>query len=414
MYMFITSKFQHLILQKIHMHDLMTNTWCLCCPTPSSGRRSEKECNEQDSLCVKANVNEEYLEAFRTKSYIEICNKAQQGQLGTTILLSSNNNSPSSSTDSSSSSSSTLPFCKHLTEFLLDPRQENIAHMAHTTKLHHLLLNYFESTLEACHCCDRILQGLHSVRHSYRTIKRVLKISKMVLHNNGDQQQQQIQNDVIYRELASFAMHNNPLSIQFHHIHQRFMELLHRLRSKRVKIQRKLTWKKICKKLGGIGLVAAHSAVVVALLVFCFHSIVGLVAAPGILGGLVGVSMKRLFKGKNNKNGRIRRSSYCERLCEQLDVAARGVYIVINELKTVSRMVMRLHDEVEHRRLIARVCLSNYGKPEILRQVLRDLHHNQSSFLDQLDELEDHIYFCFLTINRSRSLLLQHITTHHI
>ncbi|MED6185953.1 hypothetical protein PIB30_062080 [Stylosanthes scabra] len=392
------------------MHDLMTHTCCLSSPTPTSGRRrSEKECkcNGQDSLCVKASVNEEYLEAFRTKSYIEICNKAHQAQLGraaittTSPLLSSNNNSP---------------FCKHLTDFLLDPRQDNIAHMAHTTKLHHLLLNYFESTLEACHCCDRILQGLHSIRHSYTRINRVLNISKMLLQdrdNNGDLQQQ-IQKDVIYRELASFALHNNPLSIQFHDIHQRFMELLHGLRSKRVKIQRKLTWKKICKKLAGIGVVAAHSAVVVALLVFCFHSIVGLVAAPGILGGLVGLLMKRLFKGKNNnhhnKNGRTRRSSYCERLCEQLDVAARGVYIVVNELNTVSRMVMRLHDEVEHRRLIARVCVSNYGKPEILRQVLRDLNDNQSSFLDQLAELEDHIYFCFLTINRSRSLLLQEIT----
>ncbi|XP_025604934.1 UPF0496 protein At1g20180 isoform X1 [Arachis hypogaea] len=394
---------------------MMTHTWSLCCPTPTLTRttpagRSEKECDGQDSLCVKANVNEEYLEAFRTKSYIEICNKAQ-GQLGRTIrrspLLSSNNNSPSTN-----SSSSTLPFCKHLTEFLLDPRQENITSVAETTKVHHLLVNYFESSLEACHCCDQILQGLHSMRLSYRRIKRVVKISKMVLdedcNNNGDQQQQ-IQKDVIYRELASFALQNNPLSIQFHDIHQRFMELLHRLRSKRVKIQRKLTWKSICKKVAGIGLVTAHSAIVVALLVLCFHSIVGLVAAPGILGGLVGWLIKRIFKGKNSKNGRIRRS-YCERLCEQLDVAAKGIYIVINELNTVSRMVMRLHDEVEHRRVIAQVCVRNYGKSEILRQVLRDLNDNQSSFLDQLEELENHIYFCFLTINRSRSLLLQEIT----
>ena len=99
-----------------------------------------------------------------------------------------------------------------------------------------------------------------------------------------------------------------------------------------------------------------------------------------------------------------------ERLCEQLDLAAKGVYVLINDLDTMSRMVKRLNVEVEHRKVVAEVCVRN-GKSEILlKQVMRDFHEHESSFLEQLEELEGHIYLCFLTTNRSRRLVVQQIT----
>ncbi|KAL0432329.1 UNVERIFIED_CONTAM: hypothetical protein Slati_2567200 [Sesamum latifolium] len=44
-------------------------------PLPKQGRHGKEDV--VNSLMRKPNVNEEYKEAFRTKSYIEICNKVQ-------------------------------------------------------------------------------------------------------------------------------------------------------------------------------------------------------------------------------------------------------------------------------------------------------------------------------------------------
>ncbi|XP_020206487.1 UPF0496 protein At1g20180 [Cajanus cajan] len=358
---------------------------------------SRKAC-EEDGLRNKRSVNEEYLEAFRTKSYIEICNKAQVriGKTSTKTL---------SSSSSSSSSPSSIPLCMQLTEYLLEPRQETITNITKRLKLHHLLVEYFEASLEACRCCDTILEAIHSMRFAYRRITRVVKLSKMVLDDANDQSNNNNNKDAMYRELASFALQNNPLSsvntVQFRVIHDKYVELLHRLRSMRREIRRRLTMKRVFKNVAGVALVTSHSVVLVALLVFAFHSMVGLVAAPSILCSLVG-----LFLKKDRENIGLRA---CERLCEQLDVAAKGVYILINDLDTMSRMVKRLHDEVEHRRVVAQVCVRN-GKCEILKQVMREFCDQESSFLELLDELEGHVYLCFLTTNRSRRLVMQEIT----
>ncbi|OIW06295.1 hypothetical protein TanjilG_17670 [Lupinus angustifolius] len=352
-------------------------------------------------MCTSPNVNEEYHEAFRTKSYIEICNKAQ-GHLGKTIRLSS----PSSSSSTSSTSSS-LPFHMHLTEHLLEPRQEIMTNMTQSYKVHILLVDYFEATLEASLFCDKILEGINSMRLSNRRITRVVMLSKRV-HDGANENDQNFKD--IYKELTSFAMQKNPFyiisTIQFHEIHDQYIELLHRLKSKRRRIRRTISLKRVCKRLGGVVLVTSHCAILVTLLVFSFHSIVGLVAAPAIVGGLVGLFMKRI----KMKNENFSTTSYCERLCDQLDVSTKGIYILINDLDTMSRMVKRLHDEVEHRKMIADVCVKNIMKSEILKQVMKDFHEHESSFLDQLEELEEHVYLCFLTINRSRTLVMQKIT----
>lgn len=364
----------------------MTCTRWLCSLRRITTGRSGKACDE-DRLRNKRSVNEEYFEAFRTKSYMEICNKAQVGKTSTKIL--------------SASSSSSIPLCMQLTEYLLEPRQEMISNITQRLKLHHLLVDYFEASLEACRCCDTILEAIHSTRVSYRRIARIVKLSKIVFDDTNDQTHNK---DVIYRELASFASQKSPLSVfstvKFRDIHDKYVELLHRLKQTKREIRRKLRIKSVCKKVLGIALVAAHSVILVALLVFAFHSVVGLVAAPSIVGGFVGLIVKRTGSKSSN-------SSY-ERLCEQLDVAAKGVYILINDLDTMSRMVKRLHDEVEHRKVVAELCVRN-GKCEILKQVMREFGEHESSFLDQLEELEGHIYLCFLTTNRSRRLVVQEI-----
>ncbi|TKY75273.1 UPF0496 protein [Spatholobus suberectus] len=342
---------------------------------------SRKKEREEGSFCGTPNVNGEYLAAFRTKSYVEICNKAH-GEL------------KNASTRRLSSTSSS--FNVHLTEYLLEPHQEIVANM----KVHRLLVDYFEASLEACRCCDTTLQAIHQTRLAYARVTSVVKLSQ-----TGPYDQSQ---NPIHAELSSFVLQNNPLSsispAQFRDIHDRYVILLRGLITKKGKIQRTLTIKCVCKKVGGIGLVISQSALLVALLVFAFHSVIGLVAAPCI-ATLFGLVVRKRFKWSHE---RLNRNS-STRLCEQLDVAAKGVYVLTNELDTMSRMVKRLDDEVEHWREVADICVKNY-KCEILKRVVKEFQDNESNFLDMLEELEEHIYLCFLTVNRSRRLVMQEIT----
>jgi len=321
-------------------------------------------------------VNGEYLEAFRTKSYVEICNIAHR-ELG-------------------NASTNTNSFKMHLTEYLLEPpQQEIVANM----KVHRLLVDYFEASLEACRCCETIVQAIHQTRLAYaRVTNVVVKLSQTAPYYDQSQ-------NPIHTQLSSFVLlQNNPLSIvQFHDIHDRYMTLLSRLLSKKRKIQRILTIKSVCKKVGGIGLIVSQGVLMVALLVFAFHSVIGFVAAAPCIVGLV---MKKRFKRSCE---RFNTRNSCMKLCEQLDVAAKGVYVVINELDTMSRMVKRLDDEVEHWRQVADICVKNYCKCEILKRVVKEFQDNESNFLDMLEELEEHIYLCFLTVNRFRRLVMEEI-----
>ncbi|XP_050888317.1 UPF0496 protein At1g20180 isoform X3 [Lathyrus oleraceus] len=353
--------------------------------------RSRREFDEEESLCGKPNVNEEYLQTFRTKSFIEICNKAQ-GQFGKTRTLSS-----------SCSTSSPSPICMNLTDSLLEPRQEIITNITRNFKVHQLLVDYFEASLEACLCCDTILEGIHSTRLSNT------RLTRFVNDFNDSNNEKTNTTRKYHKKLATFSskLQNNPLSVittmQLHDLHDKYVELLRKLTSKRKKIKRRLTLISACKKVGGIALATSHGAILIALLIVSLHSVVGLVAAPSIVGGLVGLFMKRI-------KIRIRRSSKCERLCQQLDAAAKGVFIMINDLDTMSRMVNRLNDEVEHRKMVADVCVKNVrSKCEIVKQVMNEFSDQESRFLEQLEELEEHVYLCFLMVSKSRRLVMQQI-----
>ncbi|XP_031265520.1 UPF0496 protein At1g20180 isoform X2 [Pistacia vera] len=344
-------------------------------------RKTGKSHKERlNSLSSKLNVDEEYTEAFRTKSYVEMWSKAQ-GQLGRRRSI---------------DRSSSLSLYVKLSDYLLEPQQETLMNMIKSLRFHHLLIDYFEASLEAYDICELLLRSVHQTRANYQKIQRVIKLTKKL-------------NDcsVIFRQLSAVASLKNPLSIfgqvHFRDYHHSNIMLLSSLTSKGKKIRRRAICNKLFKKVGGYSLVILHSALTIGMLVFLLHSMVGVVAAPGLVAGCL-----VLIKRKTMLVHRRFKTSLLERLAAQLDVAAKGVFILINDFNTMSRMVKSLHDEVEHCEAIAKMCV-RIGKPEILKEVVKEFQINQSKFLDQLNELEEHIYLCFLTINRSRRLVLQEI-----
>ncbi|GLT34409.1 hypothetical protein SLA2020_089260 [Shorea laevis] len=342
------------------------------------------------------NVNEEYKKAFRTTSYVEMLSKVQ-GQLGRTSL------------EKFSSSASSLPrSLHHLSDFLLEPKQETLINMMESFKIHRLLVDYFRASFEAWNTCELLLQGIHQTQANYRKIKRVIKISKRVRDfsdSTDDDDQRLIR--VILKELYGFVQLKNPLSIispvRFGEIHDNNMELLHKLTSKQKKIKRILKLKRLGIRVGGYSLVISHSALVGVLLVLAFHSMIGLVAAPGLIACFLGFSKKKIRSGTRRV-----KSSLPERLGVQLDIAAKGIFVLINDFDTMSRLVCRLYDEIEHLKTIANMCVRN-GKSNVLKEVFREFQMHGSVFLEQLEELEQHIYLCFLTINRSSSFVIEKI-----
>ncbi|KAL4650258.1 hypothetical protein ACB092_01G074600 [Castanea dentata] len=304
-------------------------------PFRRAGRSPKEHANSLSS------VNEEYMEAFRTKSYTDMWEKVHDHLESTSMKR------PSSSTS--------LSLRTHLSESLLEPRQETLA--------------------------------------------------GMIQDYTNDQCQ------VIFGKLAAFASMKNPLSVispeQFRETRDGYVVLLQRLTSKHRKMRRNARFSKIWKKVGGVSLVISHSAILILLLLFAFHSIVGIVAAPALLACSLGLCAKKMKGAWGGLKAKL-----LGKLGEQIDLAAKGVYILVNDFDTMSRMVKRLHDEVEHRKAVADICVKN-GKFEILKEVVRDFHVHESSFLEQLEELEDHIYLCFLTINRSRRLVIQEIMVAH-
>ncbi|XP_065847150.1 UPF0496 protein At1g20180 [Euphorbia lathyris] len=362
-------------------------------PFSRTGRSDNEDGN---NLSKNPNVNEEYKEAFRTTSYVEMWNRIH-GQIRRRSIDGGGLERLPSTPPSSSSSSSLPKFYVHLSDYLFQPEHKaTLTGMVHSMDFHRLLIDYFESSLEACNICDLLLRNIHQTRVNYRRIEKVIKLSKSAKHSTDYTKKMR---GSILRELSAYAMLKNPLSFvsqtEFRDLHDNNLDLLHKLNSEQRKIRRKAKLKRIWKRIGGYCLVVAHSALLIALLVIAIHGFVGIVVAPGLI-----TCFLRLFKKK--------KKSFFEKLCAQLDVAAKGTYILVNDFDTVSRLVASLSDELEHKKALAEMCV-RHKNSELLKEVVKEFYMHDSCYQEQLDELEEHVYLCFHTINRSRRLVLREL-----
>ncbi|KAJ9553878.1 hypothetical protein OSB04_017923 [Centaurea solstitialis] len=325
-------------------------------------------------------VNQEYLEAFRTQSYIDICKKVQ-----THIGL-------------SSSSSCVHDHYNHLCDILLEPQNETITNLAETFRVDHLVLDFFEAGLEAWRTCEQLLESVHQANASHRKVKRVVKLAQRVPDAKRCKK--------IYAELASYSSSVNPLSAfdpeKFPKLHTDQKQLLKRLTAKHTRIKRKQKLVTFLKKFGGCALITSYTILAVVLLVLACHGLVVAIAAPGLIGCVVGLTKKRDAGMKRVKTSELKRVGV------QLDMAAKGIYTMIKDLDTMGWLVGRLHNEVEFGKAMARKCVVN-RKPDVLEEVMKEFRVHESCFMEQLEELEDHIYLCLLNVNRSRRLLVEEI-----
>ncbi|KAJ3696521.1 hypothetical protein LUZ61_000226 [Rhynchospora tenuis] len=170
---------------------------------------------------------------------------------------------------------------------------------------------------------------------------------------------------------------------------QQLDEKLHKARRKN-RILRRTT------RGSGICLIACTTGLTVVGLVLASHIMAALVAGSAcILGGSCcdWVAMHGLKEDM-----------------DRLDAAARNTYALKNDLDTIEKLVERVHETIEDDKKLMRLgVVGGRGQRHPIEHVVRHLRKNHRSLLQQLLELDEHICLYFASVNRVRSLLLQHI-----
>ncbi|XP_030953411.1 UPF0496 protein At3g19330-like isoform X1 [Quercus lobata] len=96
----------------------------------------------------------------------------------------------------------------------------------------------------------------------------------------------------------------------------------------------------------------------------------------------------------------------------QLEAATRGTFKLDEELVTIKCLVDSIIGAVDNHKSLIRIALERGNEKHPIQEVMKRLQIDQVSFQRKLEELEEHINRCFITINRARALLLQEIYGH--
>ncbi|KAK2983541.1 hypothetical protein RJ640_023075 [Escallonia rubra] len=329
-------------------------------------------------------LREEYANAFRTESYHDFWKR---------VLALSNKNAEISK-GVSSTTATRLPSYRLFTEHLLDPDQPTVIRILalarNPTDNHALLRDYFSETSNASFLCGFLIKDIDHMRVNYRSLKttlQFLEIAKFPPVNHLP---------VILTRLTEFSNSTHFATStssphKFRAIQVGCFGLLKRLESSRDKARARLRLVNKLRCVSAISLVALTASLTV---IAVTHALALLVAAPGVV-----VASLDLFSKKR-----------LARLTAQLDAAAKGTYTLSRDLDTISRQVARLDDELKHMRAMVKFWLGRRDdRLQASFEVARQLKQNDSSFSQQLDELEEHLYLCFMTINRARNLVVKEL-----
>jgi len=332
--------------------------------------------------CIEApkslNFHDEYHRTLRTKSYVDFYNKVQ-------VLA----NQPSIDYNHD-----------NFSQVLLEPCQETISSivdsgtLSKTPKLKNLMLSYFDISAEASHICCHLLKSISQVHSYYQFIQRALDTK------DGDSFETF---EVVIFELNSFTYSNDPLSNLKNHdfklINDKHSSVLCHLKSMRKRVGRKIKLMKYLMKTSWFCVTTACGLVAITAMAIAIHTLTAAILVPAILS----FPFKHL-KGKI-RGYKFSRKGSLSKVYEQLDIAAKGTYILNRDFDTMSRLVARLHDEIEHNRAMVQFCLDR--KDKLSLQVVKELKKSDVGFRKQVEELEEHVYLCLVTINQARDLVIR-------
>lgn len=246
-------------------------------------------------------------------------------------------------------------------EILLEPSQETIPSIINNSsilskksKLKNLMLSFFDNTASASHFCTRILKNIDQVHYNHRFIQRALDIvNQHEQHHEKEEEEKSSSNFhlVSFELFQSFMQSKNPFSypeiLDFKSSNYINSLVLQNLKTMRNKVMRKIKYMKYTKK--------------------------------------------------------------ASKVCDQLDLAAKGTYILSRDFDTMSRLVARLHNEIERNREMIRFWIERKEDKKLGLEILKELRKSEVGFRKHVEELEEHVYLCLVTINRARALVATEI-----
>lgn len=287
----------------------------------------------------------------------------------------------------SSSTSARLMSYRLFAHNLLDPdpytvtRILELARVGRSTLV--LLSDYFLETANTFLLCTLLLKNIHRLRSKYESLKPTFQSE-----NNDNSLALMDHFTELSRWFDPFISSGSRIQL----IKSGSLNLLKRLESNRDKTRAKLKLINGLTHSSGILVLALTTTLIVTI---ASHAFALIIAGPTLLTGR--------FKPGGLRNKLTKTAA-------RLDVAAKGTYILSRDLDTISRLVTRINDEVEHVRAMAEFWAGRgSGRVRASEEVARELKRCEESFSEELDELEEHIYLCFMTINRARNLVVREI-----
>ncbi|CAN6162686.1 unnamed protein product [Urochloa humidicola] len=372
-------------------------------------------------------VDEEYDSAFKSKSFLDLWSHAHR-HLSHALSSSFKQQSSSKSSkdysrhddadddnkaDDTAAAAPMEQSCSYtvLDDFVLEPSPEVLARgrrhrRSRRRGVETLLIEYFDVTQEACEACSALLAAIAAARRHHLMPRRLLARLDGGSGGGNATASAAAARDAV----AEHVRLDNPLSperlSEFHDVHGRCAPLATCLAAARRRLRRLSRAMRVARGTAAAAIVAACAGAIVAAAVFAAHAVVGIGAAAAAVGASPAAAARRWAVGSRR---------YAVAGAAAVDAAARGAYIVGRDLDTVSRMVRRAHDELEHGRDVARIAVrGGRGEEELvaplMQEVAREEAECEEDLRAQLQELEEHVCLCLITINRTRRMVATEIT----
>ncbi|CAL5387301.1 unnamed protein product [Camellia sinensis] len=350
-------------------------------PPPQQGNSAEGTPRSSAQRAPTVNLIDEYTLATQSKSFSEIWSIIH----------------PSDPSYENPDSGHTDAHCaEQLLAQILNPSrewvQEALKH-ARPNTLTHLVSAYFDHSENTSHLCLILRDSVHNAHSLYCDLHKLLDVLPLDTDSNSLSQSQC---DTAFDVFLQFDHFNNPFpnpeSRNFQDMRRCFSQLKQQLHRRLRKSRSRVRLLQSATTCSAICLIGSVVGVAISVVAIASHAVVAIVAGPLLPAFLPSkISKKELAH------------------VAQLDAAARGTYVLHNDLNTIDRLVKRLYAGVEDDKLLIHLGLARGRDRHPIHEVAKQLQKNHRNFLSQLKDLEEHICLCFAAINRARSLLLDEI-----
>ncbi|CAN6241783.1 unnamed protein product [Urochloa humidicola] len=300
-------------------------------------------------------------------------------------------------------------------EALLETPEDIISPVLHNTMVHRrtsseierAMTGYFEASTEAIEICRQLLRDIKNTKSNYQSMDNFLtSITDSTASTSASAP----------LALKSFPVTSNPFSIKtqrsFRQIHDKYSSILQSIRSSHRRVERKIKIVKATKKLSRAFLTVVCGGAAAAAIGAASHLVfLGFLIGAAAAGLLLPIALKKRITAKGKKEKRSGKTmSSLLRLHEQLDTAAKGTYVLGQDLDTVSSLVARLSDGIERENAMARCCEERSGERSSVMEMVNELRKSCSSSRRIAEELEEHVCLFLATIHKARALLIQEVS----